>query len=434
MTAAQAFPPAAGEGPGAERAAFRDWLIARSASNLGSAVTTAVLPLVAVLTLRSAPPVVALLVAVPMATTPLGRLAAASHAERSHGRIGPLVLVDIARLITLATIPLAFALGTLSATLLIIQAGALGALAGAFGSYGAPFVVSIVPRDALVKANGALTTSSRAADVLGPGVAAGLLEIVQPPVALVVEIAAYLVAIPALVRLGQRQKSAGSKPASPVAPTMTAGSTEPERPPVDNRGRAAFLAPFTHTGTSGRLAVLFVGTLLNGTVLAELAVFMVRDLHIAASLVAGVGAIGAIGGVAAGLLVSRLTDTIGERRTLSLGVAAMALSTVFLPLAQRGLVGLWPCLVYELLGSVGATVFIVLTFTAVQRDLPRSQLARAMAAAGLVPETGQLFGAGLAGAAVSVISVISLLRIVAVIGVLLTALSVADLARSHQGG
>ncbi|MHB8296593.1 MAG: MFS transporter [Acidimicrobiales bacterium] len=420
-------PEATREGSGG--GAFGDWLVGRSATNLGSAVTTAVLPLVAVVTLRATPSAVALLVAAPMATAPIGRLAASSHAERSHGRIGPLMMVDVARLVVLATIPATFALGVLSVPVLVAQAALLGALVGIFGAYGAPFVVSVVADADLARANGALASSSSAAAVLGPGVAAGLLEVVQAPLALLVEIVSYFVAIPSLVRIRQRQ---GRTAASSLLPRSPAAGGGNDREPAGSATRAALAAPFTHPGTRGRLAVLFAGTVLNGMVLAELAVFMVRDLRIAPSLVAAVGALGALGGVGAGIAVGRLSGRLGERRSLAVALIAMAASTVPLPLAARGLVGLGPCLGYELFGSAGGTIFIVLTFTAIQQRLPRHQLARAMAASALVPELGQLLGVGLAGVAVSAIGVLDLLRVAAIIGLVLTTLAGVDLARTHR--
>jgi len=409
--------------------AFRDWLVGRSATNLGSAVTTAVLPLVAVVTLRAAPSVVAVLVGAPMATAPIGRLAASGHAERSRGLVGPLIVVDLARLVVLATVPAAFALGVLSVPVLVAQAALLGALVGIFGAYGAPFVVSVVADEDLPRANGALSSSSNAAGVLGPGVAAGLLEIVQPPLALLVEVASYLLAIPRLVRIRRKQQSSAT---SSAMSRSTAAGSGGDTAPVDDATRAALAVPFTHPATRGRLGVLFAGTVLNGMVLAELAVFMVRDLHIPAALVAGVGALGALGGVVAGICVGRLSGRLGERRSLAVALIAMAASTVPLPLAARGLVGLGPCLGYELFGSAGGTIFIVLTFTAIQQRLPRHQLARAMAASALVPELGQLLGVGLAGVAVSAIGVLDLLRVAAIIGLVLTTVAGVDLARTHR--
>jgi len=411
------------------RGAFRDWLVGRSATNLGSAVTTAVLPLVAVVSLHAAPSAVAVLVGAPMATAPIGRLAASGHAERSRGRIGPLMAVDVARLVVLITIPTAFALGVASVPVLVVQAALLGALVGIFGAYGAPFVVSVVAADDLASANGALASSANAAGVLGPGIAAGLLEIVQPPLALLVEIVSYLVAIPSLVRIRDKQRSAAT---SSAGSDPEAAGKRAETAPGDGATRAALAAPFTNPATAGRLKVLFAGTVLNGMVLAELAVFMVRDLGIPAPLVAAVGALGALGGVAAGICLGRLTNSLGERRSLALALLAMAASTVPLPLAAHGVAGLGPCLGYELFGSAGGTIFIVLTFTAVQQHLPRHQLARAMAASALVPELGQLLGVGLAGTAVTAIGVPDLLRIVAIVGLALATLAGIDLARTHR--
>lgn len=406
-------------------------------------------------TLHATPSQVALVVAAPMASAPVGRLAASGWAERSPGRVGPLLATDIARLLSVASIPTTFFLAVLSLPVLVAQAAVLGALVGTFGAFGAPFVVRIVEAEDLQRANGALASSSNAAAVLGPAIGAGLLELVSPPVALVAELAAYAVAIPKLVRLGRRRGSVMPGPPHPEAPApaMSGGSApgvpapappgEPgspapalERPDASlrpshgSRRRAALLAPFVHPATRGRLAVLFAAAVLNGTVLAVLSVFMVRDLHLPASLVAGVGAVGALGGVAAGLAIGQLTRALGERRSLALALVAMAASAVPLPLATEGLLGLWPCLVYELFGAAGGTVFVVLTFTAIQQRMPGDQLARAMAAAALVPEAGQLLGVAAAGVAVAALGVRDLLWVAAALGLVVSAAGLVDATRA----
>lgn len=66
-------------------------------------------------------------------------------------------------------------------------------------------------------------------------------------------------------------------------------------------------------------------------------------------------------------------------------------------------------LVYELVGGIQSTIFIVLTFTAIQQSIPRYQLARVTAASALVPELDQLLDIGLAGVAVISIGVLNLL-------------------------
>jgi len=400
------------------------WLAGRSCSNLGSAVTTVVVPLVAVVTLQAAPAGVAALVAIPMAAAPAGRLAAAHHAERHPGQVGPMLACDLGRLAGAVAIPVAFATGVLSFPLLA-TVGVLGALQGAFGAYAAPYVTTLVAPDRLVDANGALSSSSSAAALAGPALAAGILDVAAAPLGLLVEAASYLIAAPTLIRLGPRprptpQPSATREPAGDTTCTQAA----------DRIGRRAGFAAFTHPRTAGLLAATFAATVLNGVVLAELAVFMVRHLHVAASVVALVAAAGAIGGVITGLAAGRLQRHLGDRRAIAVGTLAIAASVAFFPLAHPDLTGAWPVLVYELAGSAGGTICVVVTFTAILTHIPAPEIARAMATAA-VPEAGQLLGVAVAALAVSDLGVAHLFDVLAVPATLLAATSIAVIAKTH---
>ena len=412
------------------RGGFGLWLAGRSCSNLGSAVTSVVLPLVAVVTLRTAPAGVAALVAIPMATAPAGRLVIAPHAERHPGTVWPMLVCDLGRLAAAVAVPVAFATGSLSFPLLAAVAGILGALGGAFGAYAAPYVTTLVAPDRLADANGALSSSSSAAALAGPALAAAILDVAPAPIGLLVEAASYLAAAPTLVRLGARHGLA-RQPSVPLEPSGSAPASAPPAP-AGHPGRAAGLAPFTHPSTASLLAATFAATLLNGVVLGEVAVFMVRHLHLAASVVALVGAAGAIGGVATGLVAGRLQHRLSNRRTIALGTLAVAVSIAFFPLAHPGITGAWPVLVYELAGSAGGTVCVVVTFTAILTHIPGPQIARAMATAAAIPEAGQLLGLAVAALAVSQLGVTSLLDLLAVPATLLAAASIAVIARSRS--
>ena len=109
----------------------------------------------------------------------------------------------------------------------------------------------------------------------------------------------------------------------------------------------------------------------------------------------------------------------------------MAVSIALFPLARPGVTGAWPVLVYELLGSAGGTICVVVTFTAVLTHIPGPQIARAMATAAAIPEAGQLLGLAVAALAVSQLGVTSLLDLLAVPAALLAVTSIAGMAGSR---
>ncbi len=412
------------------RSGFGLWLAGRSCSNLGSAVTMVVVPLVAVVTLRATPAGVAALVAIPMAAAPAGRLAAAPHAERHPGKVWPMLTCDLGRLVAAAAIPVAFAAAALSFPLLAVAVGVLGALQGGFSAYAAPYVTTLVVPDRLVDANGALSSSSSAAALAGPVLAAGILDLAPAPLALLVEAASYVTAVPTLIRLGRRHRS-DARPLPASAPA----DDSPGCPEVAERtDLRASIAAFTHPRTSGLLAATFAATVLNGVVLAEIALLMVRHLHLAASVVALFAAAGSIGGVATGLVAGRLQRRLGDRRSIAVGLVAVAASVAFFPLARPGLEGAWPALVYELAGSAGGTICVVVTYSAVLTHLPPARMARAMAGAAAVPEAGQLLGVTLAALAVAVLGAAHLLDLLVIPAGLLAATGIAVAARGAAPG
>ena len=405
------------------RGGFGLWLAGRSCSNLGSAVTTVVVPLVAVVTLRTTPAGVAALVAISMAAAPVGRMAAAPHAERHPGQVGPMLACDLGRLAAAMAIPMAYLTGVLSFPLLAVAVGVLGALQGGFGPYAAPYISTLVPADRLIDANGALSSSSSAAALAGPALAAAILEVAPVPFAFLTETASYLVAVPTLIRLGHRHQDA--------APT--AASPEPTGESTSAMDGGSFAA-FAHPRTAGLLAATFAATLLNGVVLAELAVFMVRHLHFAASVVALTAAAGAIGGVITGLSAGRLQRRLGDSRTIAVGTLAVGVSIAFFPFAHSGVTGIWPVFVYELAGSAGGTICVVVTFSAILTQVPGPQIARAMATAAAVPEAGQLLGIAIAAFAVTSIGVTHLLDLLVAPAALLAGISITVTAKAPRTG
>lgn len=93
---------------------------------MGSTVTTTVLPLIAVVTLRATPGLVAALVAASLAATGLGSPLGSLLAERSRRRLGMIVGLDVVRASLVGSLPVLWVVGWLTIPVLIALAGLSG--------------------------------------------------------------------------------------------------------------------------------------------------------------------------------------------------------------------------------------------------------------------------------------------------------------------
>jgi len=390
---------------------FRTWVVGRGLSNIGSAVTTVLVPLVAVVALHATASVVSLIVASNLAAIAVGRPLGSLFAERSKRRLRVLLGLDLAACIVVLAVPALYFAGALTVALFWVLSVGNGFLAGTFGAYAAPVITELVDDEHLGQANGILGSSSSVASVVGPAIAAGLLTIVAAPVAMLVDAGSYLLGALSEIRLLslRRADAAARSPREPADPVSDVDTPTPDASMV-----GAFAAPFRSAVVGRLLLALLVVTVLNGVALGVLAVFMVRHLGLSTSLVAGIGAGGAVGGVGAGLSTGSVVNRLGNIRAAKLGLALMCLSVVGLPFAPHGLLGIIPCALYEVLGASGGTLFISILFTLVIRSLRPDQLARGMASAAAVPEGGQMLGAALGGVLVAAVGVRPLLYVVAI--------------------
>lgn len=401
-------------------AQFRTWLVGQGCSAVGSAVTAALIPLIAVSTLRASASTVGFITASGLAATAIARPVGSLRAERSTTRLRALVVFDLVSLLAILTVPALWLARTLTITSFWSLSIADAVLGGIFGAYAAPVITALVDDHQLPGATGLLGSTGNIAKVAGPAIAAGLLAVVAAPIALALDATSYAVGAATDLRvlhLNRRdQISCRSEPNTAAPPATSA--------------MRALLAPFTLKRTRVLLIALLGVTLVNGAAIAELAVFMVRTLHLAVSFVALVGAAGAVGGIFAGLTTAQLTQTLGTGRTATLGVGGMCVGVLCLPFAPTGTLGLIPCLSYEMLTAAGGTIFISMLFTIVIRELHPDHLARGMASSAAVPEVGQMLGATAAGILAGFISLRTLMDGIGVLGIVVLSITAPTLRRT----
>lgn len=303
--------------------AFRTLWLGQTVSMFGSQITLYALPLLAVLTLRATPGQMGVLRALDYAPAMLVGLFAGVWVDRLRRR-RVLILTDLGQALLLASLPFAAALGLLHLDLLAVVIALLSVLRIFSGAASEAFLPALVGREQLVRANSALATSSATAQVLGPGLAGGLVQLLTAPLAVVIDALSFLVSALSLLRIDVRD----------VAPS------HPER------------RPHLWTEIGEGLGALRSNPLLRAFVLSSASLdifwnalmavyflFVTRELRLppaAFGLIFGIGSIGALcGSVLAGRVTRRFSlgpAIIAAQLVLGLGGLLIAVA-VWLPIA-----------------------------------------------------------------------------------------------------
>jgi MFS family permease len=160
-------------------------------SQFGTQVTLLGLPLIAILLLKANAFQVGLLGTVEFLPFILLGLPAGAWVDRLRRR--PILITgDIGRALSLASIPIAYELGRLTLPQLYVVAFVNGVLTVFFDVAYQAFLPSIVERDQLVEGNSKLEGSRATAQLAGPGLAGGLIQLISAPLAIIADGVSFL--------------------------------------------------------------------------------------------------------------------------------------------------------------------------------------------------------------------------------------------------
>ncbi len=298
--------------------AFVRFWSGRTVSIFGSLVTRLALPFVAILALEAGPVEVAFLRSVDLAAALLVGLFAGVWVDRLRRR-PILIWSDVLSALVLASVPAAFALGVLGLPQLFVVAAATATLATFGDSADNAYLPSMVEREQLVRANGALEASGSAAEFAGFGIGGFLIQALTAPIAMLVDAVSF--AVSALLLLSIRR---------------------PESEPPAREQRAAVLSEIR-----AGLSITFRDPTLRAFALAQMAqsalwgvlgavwlLFATRELALgpaAIGLVAAVGGIASFGGA-----------VLAERSTARWGVGPVAIVAMLLAFGGNMLIPLAP--------------------------------------------------------------------------------------------
>jgi len=354
-------------------------------SAAGSAVTTLALPLTAVLQLDATAGQMGLLRAAQTAPFLLFGLFAGVWVDRLRRR--PLLIgADLGRMLLLATIPLAAALGLLAIAQLYLVGFLVGVLTLVFTVAYRSFLPTVVGREQLVAANSLLMTSDQVVGVAGPGLAGWLIQLVTAPVAIALDALSF--GLSALCLRWTRVPEAAPAPGAAHGSLWTN---------IGEGLRFVWSTPLV------RAVAVATGVfnLFGGMASAVYVLYVTRELGLSPAELGVVFAVGGGGGVLGALLATRLVGRFGLGPTLIAALALNGAAGVLVPLTALATAIALPLLALSQVGvALGAVIYSINGVSLLQTCTPERLLGR-MTASTRVITAGALPLGALAGGAMA---------------------------------
>jgi MFS family permease len=314
----------------------RDFLLlwgGQTVSDMGSAVTTLALPLLAVTVLKATTFQISLIIfltylAYLLITLPAGVLV---DQVRKHGLM---MWCDLARTALVGSIPIVAVLGSVTLWQIYLVALLGGALSVFFDVAYQSYVPALVQGEQLVDANGKLGTTNAFAGLLGPSIGGALVGLIGAAKAVAVDAASFAISALSLTLIR-----------TPEA--------KPERRAEHITFRAAMNEGLSfvvkHPILRKIVACTSTANLFGSSIQAVEIVYLVRVLHASPALVGLLFSLGAVGGLVGGLTAGWFAKKFGSARIIWASLLLPAPLLVLIPLATPG----WGTLLF----AVGNIVF-----------------------------------------------------------------------------
>lgn len=234
---------------------------------------------------------------------------------------------DTAQLVVIGSIPLAYAAGGLSLGQLYVVALATSILEVFFLVAYTSYLPALLPPEQLMDGNGKLAATQSLAQVAGPGLGALLVGLAGAALAMGSDALSFAASTACLLAIRSREPKA-----------RRAGDTGRDQ------GRAGFRAEvgaglrYVLREPILRHAVAWNGTANFFVIMVETLgpLFLIRTVHLRPAYVGVLLALGAVGGVAAGVAARPLIRRIGSARIGWVSMTVFALPGLLIPLAGPG--------------------------------------------------------------------------------------------------
>src|SRR5215469_12443782 len=171
---------------------------------MGSSVTMLALPLVAVVMLQATTFQVGLLTAAVSLAFAVIALPAGAIVDR-HPKRWIMITCDVARLVLIGSVPVAWAAGVLALWQLYVVAVLAGVCTVFFDVSYQSYLPSLMSQEHLMDANGKLGATSSFAQLVGPGLGGGLVAAFGAAGAMTADAVSYAVSVASLLGIRHRE-------------------------------------------------------------------------------------------------------------------------------------------------------------------------------------------------------------------------------------
>ncbi|HSI96970.1 MAG TPA: MFS transporter, partial [Gaiellaceae bacterium] len=281
---------------------------AETISQFGTQVGQLALPLVAILVLDASVFEVAALATVQFLPFILFTLPAGVWVDRLP-RKPILVAGDMGRAVLLGTIPVAYVADALTLWQLFVVAFLVGTCTVFFDVAYQSYLPSLVERDQIIEGNSKLVFSHSAAQVGGPGLGGGLVELLTAPYAILADAISFLASGLFVLRI--------RKPEERPQVALVDG----RRPSQWTDLKEGLRFVLGHPNLRAQAGCTATSNFFSNVAFAIFLVFAVRELRLSAGLIGIVFSIGSAGSLLGAVTAKRISNRFGIGPT-TIAVAA----------------------------------------------------------------------------------------------------------------
>ncbi|NYE93903.1 MFS family permease [Psychromicrobium silvestre] len=348
------------EHPDTSTARFWRFWVATGTTRLGSAISTVAMPLVALVTLQASPLQLGLIAASANVAWLVIGLPAGVIVERLPLKATQ-VSLDLLRGIALASIPVAWLLGVLSVTQLILVSLVMSFATVLFDVANSVFLPSIVPSSELQKRNSLMSGTDAAMSMAGPSLGGLLVQLFGAVLTTLADAFSYLISGLLLWSIPS-SKAPRRVSQTPMRTAIAEGWRYVIRHPV--------MGPCMWSAT----AINFV----CGAQLTLFPLYLVHELNTPASLIGLLLATEGVGALIGATLCTRLVQQLGSARSCLLAGLFAVAGAALIPCGS-GATGWLLFALGNALFAAGVVVFSTTTRTYRQLASPPELLSRVMA-------------------------------------------------------
>jgi predicted MFS family arabinose efflux permease len=232
----------------------------------------------------------------------------------------PLMIVaDLARFALLGTIPLAYALGSLTIWQMFVVAFGTGAFTILFDVAYQTYLPALVEKEHVLEGNSRLAASHSVAEVGGFGLSGWLVQLLNGPAAILVDSVSFLASAAALIGIRKEEP-----------PSRSADESEGVRREIVQGARAIARQPVLRATVLAHAIAGFSFRMYGAVFL----LYAIDDLGFKPGVLGVVWAVGGVASLIGAMYAGRAAARLGLGRAMTLGLAGMGAAMLLFPAAQ----------------------------------------------------------------------------------------------------